>query len=433
MRTRKANTFPLALTLLGIGAVLFGSAGAARAQVVSSDQPAGYIVFPKVQVDTAGLFTGGSAVDTVVQFANTDATAGQTRALHCFWINANSCCGGPCGPLNTTFCDPSSDDPTLNCRATGQVCTAGWRATDFFFELTINQPIGFAASVVGFVPPCNDPNNPQGCVEVGGGSGAISGVPEDPFIGELKCVQVEDLTTLIPAPRNDVTGKARIYEVSATGVDVREYNAVGIQSFPANFGGQTSAQNSVLCLGTLASDTGVATANQICPQQEYAACPSTLILDHFFEGAIPFDDGDAVQTQLTLVPCTESIENTDPNAGSNLTGQASTVAQFAIYNEFEQRFSSSTRVECFRTIRLADVDTVVGPSGDAASVYSVGVQGTLTGQTRIRGVPSGVEQHGLLGVAEEVYASGFSDAFNLHHDGTRPAGAGDIVRLPALP
>jgi hypothetical protein len=77
-----------------------------------------------------------------------------------------------------------------------------------------------------------------------------------------------------------------------------------------------------------------------------------------------------------------------------------------VYNEFEQRFSTNSRVQCYQNVRLSDVDTRRGLEGDAASIFAVGVQGTLGGNTRIRGVqgaPNGFG-YGLLGVAQSFYA-----------------------------
>ena len=68
------------------------------------------------------------------------------------------------------------------------------------------------------------------------------------------------------------------------------------------------------------------------------------------------------------------------------------------------------------------------------------MSGTLTGQTRIRGVDdrrTSEHGNGLLGVAEEFFRtdptprrrSASSDAFNLHHVGDR-ATARIIIQLP---
>jgi len=413
MRTRKRYQSPGTLALLGAAAVLLAATGVARAQV-GSDMAAGILVFPKIVVDNAGRLTGGVPVDTVVEIANTDPT--EIRSLHCFWVNANSYCNGDVDIAN--LCDPNSDDPVLNCRETGRRCLPAWRVTDFFVAATQNQPIGFR---VGQVPQSPLPCQPgAGCPQDNDGS--INPV-EDPFIGELKCVEVDDLTNVVPVNRNDFTGTARIYRVTPTSVDVHQYNAIGIQSIADPNAGPNDA--TTLCLGT---DTNG--ASPLCSNgAEYASCPSTLVVNHFFEGAAPFGDGDSVNTTLTLVPCTENIEDTTGTVNS-LTGQQVTNAQLAIVNEFEQRFSSATRVDCYKSTRLSDLDTRAGTADDGSSIFAVGVQGTLTGQTRVRGVPGLAPYHGLLGVAEESYSSGFSAAYNVNYDGIRPLGGGDVITIP---
>ncbi len=147
-----------------------------------------------------------------------------------------------------------------------------------------------------------------------------------------------------------------------------------------------------------------------------------------------------VATSLTLVPCTEDFETQRPQLST-------TVAQFLVFNEFEQRFSTSTTVECFKEILLSNVET----GDNARSIFSVGVGGTLTGQTRIRGTspnttPDPRTGNALLGVAEEFRCGGpefrfplcnFVDrneelvsatAKNLHFQGRRPQA--DFIYLP---
>jgi len=153
----------------------------------------------------------------------------------------------------------------------------------------------------------------------------------------------------------------------------------------------------------------------------YAPCPNVLIFDHFFEGA-GAAGGDVVQTELTLVPCREALNQ--EYRDFRVSAPPQVVAQMLVYNEFEQRFSTSTRVQCYNNTRLADIDTRPGSSDDVFSVFAVGVQGTQTGQTRIRGVtgPVAANGYGLIGVAQECYGTAIgapadaSDAFTLHAD-----------------
>jgi hypothetical protein len=305
----------------------------------------------------------------------------------------------------------------LNCRASGQRCVTSWTASNFEIDASPLQPIGFLASRDVTELPCNDSSSTCDAQD-----GQILGAG-DPFIGELKCIEVDSITALVPRAItgvNDFIGSARIYaSTTADGgsVDVREYSAIGIQSVVEASSGPIG--DGVLCLGTNGGT---------CPTATHASCPGTLILDHFFDGADPFNDGDSVGTTLTLVPCTEGPE-------TQIGPPGITVAQLLIINEFEQRFSSNRHVQCFETTRLSDIDSVPGVDpGDVTSIFSAGIQGTLTGQTRIRGVPTNEAGHGLLGISEETHSGSrgsFSTAANLHFDGSRGAGFGDTITIPA--
>ena len=144
-------------------------------------------------------------------------------------------------------------------------------------------------------------------------------------------------------------------------------------------------------------------------------------------------------SEVTLVPCTEDFENQEPELSR-------TIAQFLVFNEFEQRFSASIDVECFREIRLSNIDT----EQNARSIFSAGVGGTLTGQTRIRGgdddrTGTMAAGNALLGIGEEFRCAGAKFDFplcnfvnadrlvsttakNLHIQGRRPQS--DFIYLP---
>src|SRR4029077_14705668 len=106
---------------------------------------------------------------------------------------------------------------------------------------------------------------------------------------------------------------------------------------------------------------------------EYNSCPNILILDHFFDGGIDPISAKPGTTDLTLVPCSENFSTQD------LT---TTTVQFLVFNEFEQRLSTSRAVTCFQEFKISDIDK----ASTDRSIFSAAVQGTLTGQTRIRGV-----------------------------------------------
>jgi hypothetical protein len=165
-----------------------------------------------------------------------------------------------------------------------------------------------------------------------------------------------------------------------------------------------------------------------------------LIVNHFFDDADVVTHGGRVEgsvvSDLTVIPCGEDFRVQENNLGG-------AVMQFLVYNEFEQRFSTSTSFQCWREVQLSDIDTRPGPFGNAQSIFNVGVQGTLTGQSRIRPVEGSVFGNTILGVLEEFWGcelspgiSGFnstcSASANLHFTGTRQKG--DLLILsPELP
>ena len=410
---------------VAVVAVFLLMAQRGQAQTVASDRAAGYVVFPKVLVDSSDIFNQGRRVDTLIQLTNTSPSAG-CQVVECFYINA------------TKHCSKSTNGPcrtNADC-APGGTCAAPANCggeTNFWMVLSGNQPVGWSANLGGFIPP-------DGKCALGQ---TIAAAPEAFFAGEVKCVEVDGTdqvdSTGTPLLVNDLKGEATIYDLepgSPGGLDVRAYNGVGIQAMSVS--GQPIAKTCVggtkqsfacgadgdcpggacriaMCLGSNPS-TGA-----VCPAATHASCPSTLILNHFFDGAPDDVAGLPIRTDLTLVPCSEDIGVGTPN----------TVAQFQVFNEFEQRFSASLSVRCFREIQLSNIDTL--PGNEDASIFSYSVQGTLTGQTRIRAV-TGSELdvgHGLLGVAEE-FIEGGSDAFNLHYAGTVPAKS-DVVILPVNP
>lgn len=352
MRMVKRNPFLSgALAILGGVCLLAGTATAD----VTSDNAAGIVVFPKLVLDTSG------GIDTEIQLTN---TSNETVYARCFYVNANSHC---------------SDDPTdvciinEDCTGLGAICIPGWIEIDFNIKLTALQPTIWTIG--------------DGRIRNG-----IPAVPEDPFRGELKCIQVgEDQT---PVDRNDLKGEATIVTASSSELDARGYNALGIQAREgANNGDNT------LVLG-----------------EEYNGCPNILILDHFFDDAIEPINDNRVRTDLTLVPCSENFVLQD-------AALFNTTVQFLVFNEFEQRFSTSRTVDCFQNLPLSLIDT----SQPERSIFSAGVAGTVVGQTRLNPLSSG-----LVGVAVERYngvdAAAPKAAFNIHFQGRRAEA--DLVTLP---
>jgi hypothetical protein len=273
----------------------------------------------------------------------------------------------------------------------------GWQETDFAFRLTSKQPIVF--SVRDGLPnlPLADQPGPKGEFN----SGSIPPSPDDPMVGELKCVQVGD--DELPVDLNWLKGEATIQTINGSAVDARGYNAIGIQAIEG-----ANNRDNTLVLGA-----------------EYNGCPNLLLLNHFFDGASPAVVGSpTIRSDLTLVPCSQDF---------NFQAPRSVVAQYLVFNEFEQRFSTSRSVTCFQEIALSDIDTRPGTADDAFSIFNVNVQGTFTGQTIVRGVQTNdpLRGTGLLAILEEFHTTTaqFSNAGNVHQRGIRRQQ--DVILLPA--
>lgn len=427
-------------TLAGIaaGGCLLGFVSTTRA-LTTSDKPASIIIWPKIVVDTAGKF--GSPTNTLIQLSNTARS--NPKQAHCFYINANSHCVDNGDPCETSLRDCGRG-------STSVACVPGWTEIDFDIVLTPDQPLGWYASDGLSEFPLEGPGRctvPQGriCFRDGdcgvGGTcnlglsnlgSAIPPVPEDPFIGTLKCIQF-DPSTNPPTPDHSGTKdvlkgeasilvKPRTTDPTTVGVDVQKYNAVGIQATGTN----TSPSN-VLQLG---KDASGGTTNK-----EYEACATTLILNHLFDGATdPLTVGDSsptnttVTTDLTLVPCGDDFLTQTPGR---------VTAQFLVFNEFEQRFSTSRTVDCFLESQLSLIDTRTS----TRSIFHASVSGTIAGQTRIRGVGDAPTGRGLVGVARLLVNNSLGvpaiprrtngAGYNLHQQGNPPDGtAPDLITLP---
>ena len=410
MRTVKRNPF-----LSGVCAMLGGVflwAGTAAADV-TSDEAAGIVVFPKI------LVNDDIGVDTLIQLSNTSE---EQVYVQCFYVNANSHCTNVPERVCNTNDDCSLDVVTLGAGGgatlPGGFCLPGWLEVDFAFQLTPRQPIAWIASEgLPFFPL--DGIEKVGVDGLFNADSAIPPVSEDPFMGELKCIQVGPDGT--PIDRNDLKGELTIVTANMELLDARGCNAVGIQAVE----GAEGHGDNELVLG-----------------EEYNSCPNILILDHFFDDAVEPINSDVVRTHLTIVPCTEDFEIQD-------LGLFNITVQYLIFNEFEQRFSASRPVRCFSEIPLSDIDTRPrsltdtdpASTGDLRSIFNINVQGTLTGQTRIRGVhpredaPEGVG-FGIIAVAEEFHRSDVDDlsstvasaCFNVHQSGVREHP--DFIRIP---
>lgn len=416
---------------LSVAAWLLAAAASTQAQV-TADQPAAILTFPKLVVNTAVEQT--QRVDTLIRISNVST---RPITLHCFYVNTN----GHCRSAPGTICDPYTLGAENDCDPFDP-CIPGWQETNFVVNITARQPVAWLASQGATL--CEQAANPDiPCFPLGEGLPGPQGqdnldsrvppVPENPFIGYLKCIAVD--RNEVPVERNDLIGETEIvttefHEPTDTQLyDVREYNAIGFTAISErNDGDKTLVIGGGGCLGGERADLPCADDGECpggeCRLAEYNGCPNVLILDHFFEGANDPISGDRVSTKLTLVPCSEDFERQVP---------VTTPIQFLVFNEFEQRFSTSRIVTCFQEFKLTDIDR----SNEVRSIFSAAVNGTLTGQTRMRGVTGDNPRFGYtwIGVAEEFRtgedpndAPTGSAAFNIHFHGSRPQS--DFIHLP---
>ena len=368
-----------------------GACGDADTCKVATDRPAAVLIYPRIHVDPA------NGVDTVIQLTNTsEAPIG----VRCSYLNTNGHCSN-----NNAVCRTSAE-------CGGGTCVPGWVETDFRVTLTRLQPISWNASQGLAFLPC-DPLSPDRAPCLGLNDGRILAVPETPFLGELRCVEVSDSDA--PLDFNVLVGSASTIRADGSALDASRYNAIGVQAIPG-----ANDHDNRLCLGGIVS-------SDACPGgAEYAGCPQTLLVDHFFEGAVPASSP-AISSRLTVVPCGQDLF-------SGATPPLITL-QFLVYNEFEQRTSTSVRFRCFLDRRLADIDTQVDVTADdGSSIFSINTQATLAGQTRISAVGTSQRANGVVAVLHETRAcqngpGGFcTTAVNPRQQGRRALS--DVMEIP---
>jgi hypothetical protein len=288
---------------------------------VSTEESASIIVFPKVITD--------GSWDTTIQIAN---GANRPTYATCHYVNGQlTFPDQPPGPLNEPL----------------------WAGIDFTIALGRQQPTHWVASRGRTPQPTSGVCDAMSadCDAAGLVPGRIPPVPEG-FTGELVCIEVD--ASGAPWTGNGLSGVATLTHL-ATG-EVVKYPAVGLAGFPAN------DADGRLCLGGEPSTD--------CPLgAEYAACPSTWIVSHPSDYDDRTVDGSASRTRLTVVPCTQSLDDQIP-------GQIT--LQFQAVNELEMTFSATTTVQCWGDFDLADV----------SAIFDRDVAGGDWLQTRIRATSS---------------------------------------------
>ncbi len=237
--------------------------------------------------------------------------------------------------------------------ATGQPT---WGLTDFQITLTSLQPaVWVAGDGLPAVPPDRPPDLYPGPIPpVGVG-----------FLGELACVVVN--VSESPQSINALTGEVTLVDRNTH--SARKYPGLTVQGLPGNNGDNTLLLDDV----------------------EYDSCPRMLLLNHFFDDAPDPVLSSPIASHLTFVPCSMDLEQSVPGSAT---------LQFEVFNEFEQRLTTSIAITCFEDIDLSDIDS---KSQRSRSIFNFAEQGTLVGQTRIRPVPdaNGAQGHGVLAIGEE--------------------------------
>lgn len=362
---------------------------------VTVERGSSILIFPKVISDADGFLTRGFPVETIIQISN---TSNSLAFAHCFYVNA--------APL-----DPRQPPGPFN--------PPQWQEVDFDIVLTKQQPtywvVGQGRRVDPTDPQCSRVPPNLNCPNSGFDPGAIPAVPPN-FQGQLVCIEVDAAGA--PLNGNRLKGEATLVTPVRTTIqgvtmrrgEVSKYNALGILGL--NTDTNSNDGDLTLCLG--------GQPRPGCPGgAEYNGCPEAVIVNHFAERAtmpaLPPTDipGSRVDTEVTLVPCTQDFENQVPG---------SVVVQFRVTNEFENLFSASTTVTCWSNFRLLDV----------ARIFDLSFLGTRFAQTRM--FPGGPEQPGFIGISEEFYNDGRGvlsrAALNLHVEGERPGG--DMIRVPEV-
>ncbi len=426
MRLVKRSPWLVSLGVLLAGAL---SGGAARADV-TSDDAGSIIIYPKVVSD-------GSR-DTLIQMSN------RTNGLayvHCFYVNG----AGACNRSTDQSCVQDSDCPT------GETCVQECTYNDFDVILTAQQPTVWRASTgrwsslqpgacrLGEPCTCQMVNGQQICpgLEVAANNAPYVPGVGTAFIGELKCYQTAQDGS--PIAGNALKGTATIETVDgpSTG-QISEYSALTVTANGALSGGLNTDND--LRLNYV---NGAASG-------EYNACPRNLVFTTAGQGAVDDYSGAELSTELTLVPCTELIEERSP---------AVTRVSLVGHNEFEQSLSAALTFSCYynNTIQGIPGAAFTGASGRfwkirvTPSADNLCMTGDNRGQrcttdadcgnlnnilTSSGGVLLGcLPAPGVLGVAEEFYTLDVgitgSAAFNVHMEGQR-TGFGDIITAPAL-
>ena len=225
--------------------------------------------------------------------------------------------------------------------------------------------------------------------------GAIA--PQPNTRGEMVCIMTDD--TGAPVAGNKLIGMVTVAD--SDGVASTQYRAIGVPGNPS-----AATGNPLLLDG-----------------QMYGKCPDTWVLNHLADGV---DDPSAaiqtsVLTDFIVVPCRNDFAGV---ARPNL------VVQLLIFNELDQRFSSS--VALMTSLTWAPFNL-----SQRGLQLTKQVLGTRSLRTQMRALAQLGGSTGVAVVAEEVHTAGTGPqpvvtyaTADVHHTAVSN-GSGDTIVLPA--
>jgi len=429
--------------LFGLGvllAVLVVYGGHARADV-TTDQSGSIIIFPKVIAD--------GTRDTLIEITN---KTNMSVSAHCVYINAS----GSCSPSGDS-CKLDTDCPFLPDGITRETCIRACEPHNFDIDLSPQQPTFW---IVGDGRPFNASD-----LLLGLDPGAVP-AQGNTFEGELKCYETMTDASGTPVNGNALSGKACIFN--------------GTDPFDPAFGSQVSDYSAIAVQGSGAAGANNGDLDLNLNDAEYNSCPKSLVLNHYGDGVTDSFTNSTVNTELTLVPCSEQLEQRielcfggdrdgkpclvsgDPCPGDGVCQDRGVLGAPVLVNavalgEMEQQVASfQVKFDCWYNRSLADIAFNLSVAGGFPGTFGkirlappasgkVCWTGTNRGGTCSSdddcpdfinspaddSVSLGCRAWpGVIGVGEEFYTTSAgkgNDAFNLFMEGSRP---GDLIVAP---
>ena len=288
------------------------------------------------------------------------------------------------------------------------ICFPGWNETDFRIQLTPRQPLGWLASqgVAGFVRPpsfgkfsCDGVSRTAASVAQQRWQPHPAGSRRPVQRIAASCIAI-DSETDVPVDRNVLKGETLTIDdearaTASRSIRVAKSNAIGIQAIE----GAVNDDN-ILVLGG--------------PDAEYNGCPNFLILNHFFDFA-------ANPAASTRRQCRRDLSLGALHAGLPPPDPGCAVVQFLVYNEFEQRFSTSTSPVQEGNAALVD-------RHDAAGAFDLQRRRVGNPHRSDPPEPDAAADCSPLGTGDISATSDHYADFNIHYQGDREES--DLITLP---